>query len=373
VDPSLLFIPDIGGLDPSLLFIPDISGFTKFVNDTEVAHGQHIVSELLELIIDSDELGLTLSEVEGDAVLFYKLGEVPSFASLLRQAQVTFEAFHGHLKAYEAHRICDCGACRTAHQLSLKFVAHQGPFQLLDVRGFQKPYGKDVILAHRLLKNDVPEPEYLLATSGFPDAETPSDLPDWAQISDGAGAYDDLGEVGYRFVSLTPLLDAIPDPPPPAPHDKSDRPVVQAVTIARPLAEVYELLTNFDFRLLWNRSVDDLRYEPNRVNRVGTRHHCVIGGSLIEFETVTNDFGEGRIAYGERVVRNPLVNDLVLYYVAESVERGTRLTLEVHYRPKPFPLSLLAPLFRRQFGKRLPGILSTFKEAAEAGPPFGSP
>jgi hypothetical protein len=73
------------------------------------------------------------------------------------------------------------------------------------------------------------------------------------------------------------------------------------------------------------------------------------------------------------VVRNPLVNDLVLYYVAESVERGTRLTLEVHYRPKPFPLSLLAPLFRRQFGKRLPGILSTFKEAAEAGPPFGSP
>ncbi len=53
----------------SLLFIPDITGFTKFVNDTEVAHGHHIVAELLELIIDSDQLGMTVSEVEGDAVL----------------------------------------------------------------------------------------------------------------------------------------------------------------------------------------------------------------------------------------------------------------------------------------------------------------
>ena len=51
-------------MTPSLLFIPDITGFTKFVNDTEVAHGQHIVAELLELIIDSDRLGMTVSEVE---------------------------------------------------------------------------------------------------------------------------------------------------------------------------------------------------------------------------------------------------------------------------------------------------------------------
>jgi hypothetical protein len=69
-------------MDPSLLFIPDISGFTKFVNDTEVAHGRHVAAELLELIVDSDELGLTLSEVEGDALLFYKLGPVPTFGVL---------------------------------------------------------------------------------------------------------------------------------------------------------------------------------------------------------------------------------------------------------------------------------------------------
>lgn len=52
----------------SLLFIPDISGFTKFVTAVEIDHSQHIIAELLEIIIDSNELGLTISEIEGDAV-----------------------------------------------------------------------------------------------------------------------------------------------------------------------------------------------------------------------------------------------------------------------------------------------------------------
>ena len=56
----------------SLILIPDISGFTSFVNETEVKHSKHIIAELLELIIESDQLGMTVSEVEGDAILFYK-------------------------------------------------------------------------------------------------------------------------------------------------------------------------------------------------------------------------------------------------------------------------------------------------------------
>ena len=136
-------------MNRSLLFIPDISGFTKFVSSTEVAHSRHVIAELLELIIDSDQLGLTVSEVEGDAVMFYKTGEPPSLDAIVRQAQATFEAFHTHLKTYETHRICSCGACRTAHELSLKVVAHVGPIELISVKGFRKPYGSDVILADR--------------------------------------------------------------------------------------------------------------------------------------------------------------------------------------------------------------------------------
>ena len=38
----------------SLLFLPDISGFTEFVQNTEVEHSQHVISELLEVLIEAN-------------------------------------------------------------------------------------------------------------------------------------------------------------------------------------------------------------------------------------------------------------------------------------------------------------------------------
>ena len=98
----------------SLLFIPDITGFTEFVNNTEIEHSQHIISELLEKIIDENQLDLVVSEIEGDAVLFYKEGKVPSTMSMYAQAKKMFLSFHSHLKLYEKQRICQCGACSSA-------------------------------------------------------------------------------------------------------------------------------------------------------------------------------------------------------------------------------------------------------------------
>ena len=64
-----------------LLLIPDISGFTQFVSEVEISHSKHIVSELLELLIDSNKLNLDLCEVEGDALFYYKQGDIPAFAA----------------------------------------------------------------------------------------------------------------------------------------------------------------------------------------------------------------------------------------------------------------------------------------------------
>ena len=108
----------------SLLFIPDITGFTEFVNNTEIEHGQHIISELLEKIIDSNEIGLEVSEIEGDAVLFYKVDHTSGLKEVYNQARKIFLNFHSHLKLYESQRICQCGACSSASKLSLKFVVH---------------------------------------------------------------------------------------------------------------------------------------------------------------------------------------------------------------------------------------------------------
>ena len=109
----------------ALIYIPDISGFTKFVNNTEISHAQHIISELLEVIIDSNRLDLEVSEVEGDAILFYK-ETIPQLEDIFDQARETFLKFHQHLRKYESERVFRGGGC-------IRFV---GTYQQSAVGGF---------------------------------------------------------------------------------------------------------------------------------------------------------------------------------------------------------------------------------------------
>jgi hypothetical protein len=138
-----------------LLFIPDISGFTQFVNQTDIEHSRLIIQELLEILINANEIGLEISEVEGDAILFYKFGESPRLEDIYRQVEKMFTEFHRHLSMYDLTRFCQCKACRSAVHLSLKVITHYGEFTGYNVRSFNKLIGKDVIVAHQLLKNDI--------------------------------------------------------------------------------------------------------------------------------------------------------------------------------------------------------------------------
>jgi hypothetical protein len=348
----------------SFLYIPDISGFTEFVNETEISHSRHVISEFLEVIIDSDDLGMTVAEIEGDAVFFYLPGRTPSFSEILAQAGRTFQAFHTHLKRYERDRICPCGACQTAHRLSLKIVAHAGSVDIMRVQGFEKPYGADVILAHRLLKNEVEGNEYLLVTDAV--AGEPAGLPAWASLLQGTSTYESLGLVQFHYVPLGPLRAVVPDPEDREVPPKSSRPIAGQTHVPLPLEEAFELVSNFDFRLSWTPGVDELKYDPKRVNRAGARHQCVIDGNIIEFETVTGDFGTDRLVYGERILGDTPVLDPTLYYILEREGSGTRVCAEVHYRAKPFPRSLMAPLFRWSFGREIPKALGALAETAAA-------
>jgi hypothetical protein len=60
----------------TLIFIPDISGFTRFVNETEINHAKHIIEELLEVLIDSDEYSLFSNELVRACSTWLNLEEV---------------------------------------------------------------------------------------------------------------------------------------------------------------------------------------------------------------------------------------------------------------------------------------------------------
>ena len=196
------------------ILIPDISGFTTFVTSTELEHSAHIVTELLSVLAEANTSGLTLSEVEGDALLLYRKGPAPSYGEVVDQCTKIFLRFHERLGAIERYSVCPCGACRTASGLGLKFIVHFGNIQEINVAGITKAAGLDMIIAHRLLKTDVPLPEYILITeagaAGLRGTQG-SDQLSWATDS---SRYEGIGEVRYQFASLEPLLELVPKIPP---------------------------------------------------------------------------------------------------------------------------------------------------------------
>jgi hypothetical protein len=63
--------------------LPDISGFIQFVDENELIHSVHIISELLEILLDSNTLGLKLAKIEGDALFMYT-EDLPSYEDLIK-------------------------------------------------------------------------------------------------------------------------------------------------------------------------------------------------------------------------------------------------------------------------------------------------
>jgi Protein of unknown function (DUF2652) len=154
------------------LILIDISGYTRFtrLHRLSAMHAEQIISDLLESIIGRARAPLVAHELQGDSVNFYALAGVGAEAALevRRQVDAIFDAFRlreGELISDCA--LCICQACQNVGKLHLKAVLHYGEAVFTQVSGFQKIAGEDVILAHRLLKNSVPENEYILETEAF--------------------------------------------------------------------------------------------------------------------------------------------------------------------------------------------------------------
>jgi hypothetical protein len=263
---------------PALLFMPDISGFTQFVSETEILHSQHIVQELLEILIDCNHLNLQISEVEGDAIFFYRLGDKPDLQSLLHQVEKMFTRFHEYLKLYEHQRICPCGACKGAVRLSLKIVAHFGEVSGMSVKDHKKLFGKDVILIHRLLKNNLDKKEYVLFTSPVvQNLNQNSELPVWYNPLPGMEQYD-VGPVQFSFSDLSPLHNIISLK---LPVYNSSLKTAVAFTeeelISEPMEKIFEAILNMQQHAKLIEGTKKIeKLTDDGLARLGAKHYCLI-------------------------------------------------------------------------------------------------
>jgi hypothetical protein len=352
----------------ALIFIPDISGFTKFVNDTEIEHSQHIIEELIEVIILANQMNLAISEIEGDAVLFYRLGEAPSADTLAEQTKQMFYNFHAFLHTIDIDRVCECGACKTAINLTLKFLVHYGEVGLSKIQDHTKLMGRDVIIAHRLLKNDVNSNEYVLMTSEYTSQQDSQSLLssfNWSKIQPGTISYEHIGEVQFKYITLSELRANIPPPPPPKKATKYPNPIKESVQIDAPIGLVYNTIINLDHRKEWTHGLKSIHYNKDEIPRIGSKHLCELPSGVIELETVQNKLKEGEIEFAERATKSRLLPNATTFFIMKTENSGTSLIIEFHYQKLRFIGWLVDFLFRKKFTFGINQSILNLKECCE--------
>ena len=260
-----------GQTQPALLFMPDISGFTQFVSETEILHSQHIVRELLEIIIDSNHLNLQISEIEGDAIFFYRPGDKPDLKSLCNRSKNVY-TIPCSSEIIRTSEDLPCGACKNAVGLSLKVLIHFGVVTGISIKEHQKLFGKDVILLHRLLKNSLNRKEYVLFTESLIDELEHQHLPNWYMPQQASEQYD-VGEVRFYFSDLSDLHKTIRvDLPVYNSSSKTYVAFAEEEVIDAPMEKIFETLLTMQQREKFAGS----EKQNDSILKIGEQHPCLI-------------------------------------------------------------------------------------------------
>jgi hypothetical protein len=197
-----------------LMLIADIGGYTDYMqfHRSVLGHAEAATTRMLEKVVDAAR-GFDLIDIEGDAAFLSRDvdgrdgGETLNF--VIGATTALHRAFHAERQLIQRN-MCPCGSCKKTSALKLKFVAHVGEVATQTIKRRKSIVGLDVIHVHRLLKNPVEIPEYVLvsdelfreggsASSEFAFQEIPLDL-------------EGIGKVRSHYVNVDDLAAPLPDP-----------------------------------------------------------------------------------------------------------------------------------------------------------------
>jgi carbon monoxide dehydrogenase subunit G len=359
-------------VQPALLFMPDISGFTEFVNNTEITHAQSIIKEVLEIIIESNQINLEIGEIEGDAVFFYRIGAAPTMEQLLKQVQNMFTKFHRHLQLYDKQRICPCAACSSAAQLKLKIVAHFGEVAGYSVKSHRKLFGRDVIVLHRLLKNNLNKKEYALLTDALIEgAGTPGQLPGWFLPEEAKEQYD-VGEISFKVTDLSTLKENMPEVEPEEFNSAAKTKTVftEEGTIHAPAQKVFGAIFDLAQRTKWMEGIQRIEMiTKDLINRIGTMHRCVVSkGNNPVMVTEYASIGER----GAELIEMDQKGVAGCRFKVEAVnDDETRLKVDMLVKKNPLLLTVFNLFMKRKLRNQMSRSIENLKEFCK--PSFVNP
>src|SRR4029078_4987736 len=182
---------------PTCFLIADISGYTGYLADVELDHAQDILADLIGTVVTALKPNFRLGKLEGDAGFTCMNAETVDGSVLLDTIERCYFGFRRRRRDVRQATSCECNACAQIPDLDLKFVVHHGVVMHQKAAAREDLLGSDVIVEHRLLKNDVVDglgmSAYALISQACIDA---SDIDPAALGRRGhSETYDRIGEV----------------------------------------------------------------------------------------------------------------------------------------------------------------------------------
>ena len=344
-----------------LLFIPDISGFSQFIHETEIDHSRLIIQELLEILINANHLGLEISEIEGDAILFYKFGSPPELKDLYRQVESMFKEFYRSIMVYDQRRYCQCKACISAVKLTLKVVTHYGEFTDYNVKNFKKLIGRDIIVAHQLLKNDIPQHEYWLVTQNL--SNEPLKFKGWMEWNSST-KQTETGEISFQYAQLGQLKNEIVlEPAPDAAVDTMTKVFSVQREYPTDIITLFHATGDFKYRHRWQEGVKAVEELTHYLPRIGMKCRCIMGGGSVTIYSIDYQYTDDKIQFSEIDEKKTVCTRFILERI--TVKR-TKLTLEYYLKKNLSGLLIFSIREKKKkidaFNKSLENLESLVKE-----------
>lgn len=293
------------------ILIPDISGFTHFMSMTELEHGSHLISDFLETIIQNVDENFEISEIEGDAVLLYRKGDIPSKQEVLDLCIKIFNAFHYKRKMIQRLAICPCGACQSLINLSLKFITHYGSLLEIKVDRFTKASGLDMIIAHRIMKNSIPSNEYILLTENFLKQAAHDTDPRGLSWQTSVDEFPFIGKINYEFALLESVRNSVPDPPVSEVNYEPDNTPFLEVEIGASHKDIFMVMVDMKKRVHWIFGLKAVEQESED-SYVGSIHFLVFDDVRLQLSPLKMVMDDAGIFYSETAM--VLERDISIVY-----------------------------------------------------------
>lgn len=185
--------------------LTDISGYTEFLTKSELDHAQDALQNLFDVQLAHIKHPFVISGFRGDAIFLY----VPDTnicepQTILEALENLFFVFADTLRQMINNTTCTCRACQNMSRLDLKMVIHHGEYVLQKLADREELLGADVIVPHRMLKNNVIEQTGIESYALFSDAAVAaSNLPQLAYpLVPHSETYAHIGEVKMQVLDL---------------------------------------------------------------------------------------------------------------------------------------------------------------------------